>query len=79
LDGESKVRAMEFTEPAARAGIRIYNDGSTALTFIKNLCRTKGNADTAPLAPVFKYFLDEKFLPFIFEVLFYFPVIVRWI
>jgi len=79
MDGEGKIRTVEFAEPAPRTGIRIFYDRQAALAFLKNIGRTKGNTDTATLAPVFKYFLDEKFLPLLFQVLFCFPVIVRWI
>lgn len=77
MDGYGKIRAVKFTEPATVTGIWIFYVRHAAIIFFKNIGRTEGNADTAGLAPVGKYFLNKEFLPLLFKVLFCFPVPVR--
>ena len=79
MDGYGKIRAVEFTEPAAGAGIWILYDRPALFVLVKHVGRAEGDTYTAGLAPVLENLLGEKFFPFTIKLFLGFPVVVCFV
>ena len=75
-NGYSEIRAVEFTETAAGAGIWILYDRPALFVLVKHSGRAECNTYAASLAPVLENFLLEKFFSFSFKLFLGFPVVV---